>query len=304
MTIGNFDGLHRGHQAVLAELRDAAQARGLQLLLMTFEPTPKEMFAPDQAPARLATLREKAELAARHGVDRMLCARFDKRFAAQSPEEFVENVVVRCLAAEVVMVGADFRFGAKRAGDFALLEQMGRDGVQGQTFEARVMPTVELSGERVSSTAVRQALADGQPGRAAELLGRSYCMSGRVAGGQRLGRTLGVPTANLIIRRKPAPCFGVYAVLAELEDGRQLPAAASLGVRPTVNGQGCVLEVHLLDFSETLYGQHMKVHFQHFLRPEKRFDDVPALRDAMMQDIAEVRRLLAADAIQTAGSQP
>lgn len=288
LTVGNYDGFHLGHQAVLARLREAGAARGLPCALLTFEPMPREFFDPAGAPPRLASLREKAEDAAGLGLDRLVCARFDGRFAALSPEAFVRDLIVDGLGARHVLVGEDFRFGRKRAGDMDKLTALGRE----HGFEAASVPAVIEAGERVSSTRVRAALAAGEPESAARLLGRPYRISARVRAGARLGRTLGIPTANLRIARKPAPRFGVYAVEAVLDDGSALPAAANLGVRPTVNGRDCLLEVHLLDYAGDLYGRRLSVRFRHFLRPETRFDDTGALRAQMLADIERVRSLM------------
>lgn len=288
LTVGNYDGFHLGHQAVLARLGEAGAARGLPCALLTFEPMPREFLDPDGAPPRLASFREKVEDAAGLGLERLVCARFDRRFAALSPEAFVRDLIVDGLGARYVLVGEDFRFGYKRAGDLGRLAALGRE----YGFETAPVPAVIEGGERISSTRVRAALAAGEPELAARLLGRPYRISERVRSGARLGRTLGIPTANLRIARKPAPRFGVYAVEAVLEDGRVLPAAANLGVRPTVDGRDCLLEVHLLDYDGDLYGRRLSVRFRHFLRPEVRFDGTEALRAQMQADIRRVRSLI------------
>ncbi len=289
LTIGNFDGVHRGHQAIIQRLTALAATHDLPATLLTFDPTPLEFFKPEAAPARLSSLREKIQDTARYGLHRLVRARFDERFAAQLPTEFVRSLLVGQLGVAAVMVGADFRFGRDRAGDLAMLEKLGREC----DFEVLRVPTVSVDGQRVSSTRVREALAAGQPDVAETLLGRPYRVCGRVIRGQRLGRSLGVPTANLDLQRKVAPCHGVYAVRVRLADGRMVDGAASLGTRPTVNGQGCLLEVHLLDFNEDLYGTRIEVFFHAFLRGEARFDSTSALRDAMMADIDHARALLA-----------
>lgn len=288
LTIGNYDGIHRGHRAVLTDLKARAEQARLPAVLMTFEPMPLEFFRPDQAPPRLSTLREKIEDVETTGLDRLLCVRFDASFAALSAESFIEELLVRRLGVKLVMVGEDFRFGAGRAGDPALLEALAAR----YAFEVAPMPAVCQDGERVSSTRVRTALGEGAPGRAAELLGRHYRMSGRVAVGERLGRTLGVPTINIPVRRRTAPAWGVYAVRARLADGSVLDGAANLGTRPTVNGSGCLLEVHLLDFSGDLYGQHVDVFFHEYLREEVRFDSTEAMRIQMFEDIRAARAVL------------
>lgn len=288
LSIGNFDGVHLGHQKVLARLRERARSLRLPSMVMTFEPTPMECFNPQQAPARLATLRETIQDIAKLKVDRLLCVRFDQRFADLSAQAFAADLLAQRLGIAELMVGEDFRFGAQRAGDLSLLRAQGeRCG-----FSVAPMPTVMVDGARVSSTRVRQALAEGDPLLAERLLGRAYRISGRVAYGAQLGRTLNVPTANIALRRKPAPRYGVYAVYVELPDGRRVAGAANLGVRPTVDGKQCLLEVHLLDFNEHLYGQRLNVYFRAYIRPEVRFADTQALRTQMLADIEQVRALL------------
>lgn len=290
LTVGNYDGFHLGHQAVLTRLREVGAELGLPTALLTFEPMPREFFDPRGAPPRLASLREKIEDAADLGLDRLICARFDRRLAEMPPEAFVRDLLVDGLGARYLLVGEDFRFGRERAGDVGMLTALGRE----LGFETASLPAVLEGGERVSSTRVRTALAAGEPERAVRLLDRPYRISGRVCRGERLGRALGVPTANLRLTRKPAPRFGVYAVDAVLDDGRVLPAAANLGVRPTVNGRGCLLEVHLLDYAGDLYSRRLAARFRHFLRPETRFHDTEAMRVQMVADIERVRSLLAA----------
>ncbi len=288
LTIGNYDGIHLGHQAVLARLRERAEALGVASMVMTFEPTPMEYFALEQAPARLSSLRETVEDIAAQNIDRLLCVQFNQRFASLSPRKFVDDLLVQRLKVSEILVGEDFRFGKERAGDVRMLREQGRRN----GFNVAPMPTVEVAGERVSSTRVRDALAQGDLKTAQSLLGRPYHVSGRVIRGAQLGRTLNVPTANIKLRRKSATRYGVYAVEAELADGRRFPAAANLGVRPTVNGKQCLLEVHLLDFREDLYGQHLNVYFYHYLRPEARFENIDALREQMLLDIEQTRSLL------------
>jgi riboflavin kinase/FMN adenylyltransferase len=286
LTIGNFDGVHRGHQAMLE--RTVARARALKLhaCVLTFEPHPREFFTPATAPSRLTRLRDKLELMAAAGVGRVHVARIDARLAALAAERFVEEVVVRGLRAAWLLVGRDFRFGAKRAGDFALLERLaGRHG-----YELEAMPEVALQGERVSSSAVRAALAAGDLAAAERLLGRPYTMSGRVAHGEKLGRELGFPTANFVLRRQP-PLQGVFVVECRIEgDARWRPGVASVGRRPTVNPSAVpLLEVHLLDYSAELYQRHMQVRFLEKLREEQKYVGVPALRAAIARDAARAR---------------
>jgi riboflavin kinase/FMN adenylyltransferase len=290
LTIGNFDGVHRGHQAMLE--RTVARARALKLpaCVLTFEPHPREFFSPATAPARLTRLRDKLELMAASGVGRVHVARFDARLAALAAERFVEEVVVRGLRAAWLLVGRDFRFGAKRGGDFALLEKLAeRSG-----FELEAMPEVALHGERVSSSAVRAALAAGDLAAAERLLGRPYTMSGRVAHGEKRGRELGFPTANLVLRRPP-PLAGVFVVECRIEGEAQWrPGVASVGRRPTINPTTVpLLEAHLLDYSGHLYRRHLQVKFLAKLRDEEKYDGVLALRAAIACDAAQARTFFA-----------
>ena len=285
LTIGNFDGVHRGHRA-LAE-RVVAKARELDVAscVLTFEPHPREYFSPGQAPARLTRLRDKLELLAAAGVERVHVARFDARFAALSPERFVEDVLIAGLGVRWLVVGRDFRFGARRSGDFALLEALARR----QGFGLEAMPDVAWQGERVSSSAVREALARGDFARAERLLGHRYFISGRVAHGTKLGRSLGFPTANIVLRRSP-PLAGIYVV--EVEGGG--PGVASVGRRPTVNPVAVpLLEVHLLERDESLYGNRLRVTFLKKLRDEAKFDGLAPLRDAIARDAREAREFFA-----------
>jgi len=290
LTIGNFDGVHRGHQAMLA--RAVARARALRAAscVLTFEPHPREFFSPSTAPARLTRLRDKLEQMAAAGVDRVHVARFDARLAALPAERFVQDVVVQGLRAAWLLVGRDFRFGAKRGGDFALLERLcAQHGV-----ELEAMPDVVLDAERVSSSSVRSALAAGELAAAARLLGRPFAMSGRVAHGEKLGREIGFPTANIALRRR-SPVAGIFVVecLAEGES-RWWPAVASVGRRPTVNPTAApLLEVHLLDFVGDLYRRHLRVRFLKKLRDEQKYDDVPQLRAAIAQDAKAARQYFA-----------
>ena len=286
LTIGNFDGVHRGHQAMLE--RTVARARDLKIpaCVLTFEPHPREFFSPATAPTRLTRLRDKLELMAAAGVARVHVARFDGRLATLAAERFVEEVVARGLRAAWLLVGRDFRFGAKRAGDFALLERLASQ----HGFELEAMPEVALQGERVSSSAVRDALAAGDLAAAERLLGRPFTMSGRVAHGEKLGRELGFPTANIVLRRKP-PLAGVFVVECQLEgETRWRPAVASVGRRPTVNPSAVpLLEVHLLDYGGELYGWHLHAKFLAKLREEEKYDGVAALRAAIARDAAQAK---------------
>jgi riboflavin kinase/FMN adenylyltransferase len=289
VTIGNFDGVHRGHQAMLARVIAVARDRGLTASVLTFEPHPREFFTPAAAPTRLTSLREKLELLAAHGVDHVHVQRFSRAFAALAPEAFVERALVGQLAARWVLVGEDFRYGAKRAGDFAsLAAAAGRRG-----FELEAMPTVTDGGTRVSSSAVRDALARGDLKRAAELLGRAYGISGRVVHGAKLGRALGFATANVQLKHNRPPLGGIFAVRVAGVGAAPRDGVASLGVRPTVHADGRpVLEVHLFDFDGDLYGAHLTVEFLAKIRDEERYADLETLKAQIARDCDAARALL------------
>lgn len=290
VTIGNFDGLHLGHKAMLARLQAVARTRGLPSCVLSFEPHPREFFAPEQAPARLSSLREKAECLQRLGVDRLHVFRFDRAFSSLSAAAFIEQVLGRTLQARYVLVGDDFRYGARRAGDFALLQSMGAN----LGYDAEFLPTVKVAGTRASSTAVRQALAVGELDHAAQLLGRPYSISGRVVHGDKLGRDIGFPTANIQLRHNRPPLMGIYAVELHGLDGAPLPGVASLGKRPTVKGADAVpvLEVHLFDFDAEIYGRRVRVDFLHKLRDEEKYPDLDTLVAQIARDADNARHFL------------
>jgi riboflavin kinase/FMN adenylyltransferase len=285
VTIGNFDGVHLGHQAVLRRLKEGARALRVPAVVMLFEPQPLEHFRPEAAPARLMRLREKLTALREQGVDRVLCVRFNARFAGLSAEAFMERVLCDRLGARLVLVGEDFRFGAGRRGDIELLRAAGPE----LGFAVETAPTFALDGERVSSTRVRAALAAGELETAARLLGRPYRICGRVAHGDKLGRTLGVPTANIRLFRRRAPLHGIFVVELEGMEPRALPGVASVGTRPTVDGTTLLLEVHLLDFDRDIYGAQVAVEFRRRLREERRFESLEALRAQMRRDIEQAR---------------
>ena len=287
LTIGNFDGVHRGHQAMLARLVEAAEDLRLPPAVLTFEPHPREFFAPASAPPRLSTLRAKLDLFRAYGVATTYVARFDARLASQSAAAFVRDVLETGLQARWVLVGEDFRFGRGRQGDLAFLRGAGA------RFSVEAMRTVDAAGERASSTAVRTALARGDLAHAAALLGRNYAITGRVGHGDRLGRELGYPTANLPLRRAP-PLTGIFAVRVH-GLGAPRRGVASVGVRPTVKTDAApLLEVFMLDFSESIYGRRITVEFLHKLRDEARFADVAALTQAIGRDVDDARDYFAA----------
>lgn len=291
VTIGNFDGVHRGHQLIIRQLLDAATTHAVPAVVMLFEPQPREFFDPGNAPPRLMPLREKLEALRALGVDYALCVAFDQRFRALGGEQFIQKVLLDGLGVRHLVVGDDFRFGCDRTGNYALLQAWGvRHG-----FVVEQTATVEIDGLRVSSTRVRETLLQGRFDDAAYLLGRRYGLSGRVVQGQQLGRQLGVPTANLVLRHVP-PLSGVYVVGVHLPDGRLIDGVANVGYRPTVAGRELRLEVHLFDFSESLYGQRIHVDFRHFLRGEQRFADVEALRRQIERDLSLARAMIASRA--------
>jgi len=291
VTIGNFDGLHLGHQALLARLRELAAPEGLRSVVLTFEPHPREFFAPDQAPTRLTSLREKCELLSEMGVDHVHVLHFDAELAAMSADQFVEKVLLAGLGARQVLIGDDFRYGRKRAGDFEHLQAAAaRLG-----FTATAMDTVRHEGVRASSTAVREALAAGDMVRARELLGRWYGISGRVVHGAQRGRTIGFPTANVEIRHNRPPCTGVFAVRVHgLREG-VVNGVANLGRKPTVEAHApLTLETHLLDWQGDLYNAHLRVELLHRIRDERRFASLEALTQQISDDCETARRFHAA----------
>ncbi|HET9405123.1 MAG TPA: bifunctional riboflavin kinase/FAD synthetase [Burkholderiales bacterium] len=286
LTIGNFDGVHLGHQAMLAELKRAAGRLGLPACVLTFEPHPREFFAPDKAPTRLTSLREKLELLAGCGVDRVHICRFNYGLAQTTAEEFVERIIARGLMARWVLVGDDFRFGARRAGSLVMLKQAGPQ----LGFEVAAIASVMLDGERVSSTALRHALVAGDLDRAGRLLGRGYSISGRVVAGDGLGRKLGYPTANVQMKRNRPPLSGIFTVKLHGAAERPVNGVASLGVRPTVKQQGApVLEVHVLDFKGDLYRRHVRVEFLRKLRDEEKYADLATLTRQIALDVEHAK---------------
>ncbi len=292
LAIGNFDGVHRGHRALLAHVVRAARARGLVPAAMTFEPHPREFFAPAAAPPRLANLRDKIGGLHAAGIERVVVEHFDQRLAGMAPAEFVRRILVDGCRMRWLMVGDDFRFGARRAGDIGLLRELA--GPLG--YEVEQLPTVLDHEQRVSSSAVREALAAGELARAAELLGHGYGISGHVLHGARLGRQLGFPTLNLRLAHRRPALHGIFAVRVHgIRDGAALPGVASVGMRPTVDNSGrWLLEVHLFDFAGEIYGRLVRVEFLHKLRDEARFDTLEQLAAAIGDDARRARALLAA----------
>ena len=284
-TIGNFDGVHLGHQAVLGQLADKSDELGLPVVVVTFEPQPQEFFRPQESPPRLTRFREKVQILRRYSVDRVLVLRFNKKFSLQSPDDFIQNLLVNGLGVKYLVVGDDFRFGKDRAGDFEMLQKAGAE----HGFEVVNMHTFVLDDKRVSSTRVREALGAGDLNAAEKLLGRIYRMSGRVAHGDKKGRTIGFPTANIHLHRINTPLLGVFAVELFGIGGEPLPGVANLGTRPTVNGMKTLLEIHLFDFDGDIYGAHVHVEFLHKLRDEERFDSFDDLKAQILIDVEQAR---------------
>lgn len=294
LTIGNFDGVHKGHQAILERVGSEAVRRSLASCVLTFEPHPREFFAPQSAPTRLTSLREKLELLGARGIGRTHLLHFDRTLAAVPAEAFVEKLLCHTLRTRWILIGEDFRFGTRRAGDVALLRALGpRFG-----FDVETVSTVEQGGHRVSSSAVREALAAGDLRRAEALLGRPYSISGRVEHGNKLGRELGFATANIQLQHNRPPLMGIYAVRvhgAGLGNGGPGDGVASLGVRPTVAPGGkAVLEVHLFDSPGELYRKHLRVEFLQKIRDEEKYPDLEALRAQIARDCDAARRYLMA----------
>lgn len=291
LVIGNFDGVHLGHQAMLSRLKETSKRLNLASCVMTFEPHPREFFAPDQAPTRLTSLREKLELLAEYGVDQVQICRFNYDFAKIGAKEFVAHILQQGLAAQWVLVGDDFRFGARRAGDLAMLRSLSSS----YGFEVEEMSTYNVDGIRVSSTAVRKALSSDDLGLARRLLGRPYSISGKVVNGDKLGRRIGFPTANMQLRHNRPPLSGIFAVevrgALDTSPQQVTRGVASLGVRPTVHEDGKpVLEVHLFDFNQEIYGQQLRMDFLHKLRDEEKYSDLDTLIRQIRLDVENAKK--------------
>ncbi len=284
-TIGSFDGVHLGHQAVLAQLVEQGKRQQLPATLITFEPQPREYFTPAAAPARLTRFREKLEVMQHCGIDRVVCLRFDEQLASLSPEAFIERILLEGLDVKYLVVGDDFRYGNARSGNYEMLQQAG----QQHGFPVVNMHTFNVGTVRVSSTRIREALQQGDLTAAAALLGRPYSMCGRVAHGDKRGRTIGFPTANIFLHRTAVPVDGVFAVEMHGIDGAPLCGVANVGNRPTVAGGRSLLEVHLFDFNREIYGRHVQVSFLKKLRPERKFDSFEKLKEQIQRDAAQAR---------------
>jgi len=287
-TIGAFDGVHLGHQALLAQLRARGCELGLPTTVISFEPTPREYFLGAQAPARLNRFREKFVGLAQANVDRFLCVRFDQRFRGMSAQAFAHDVLVDGLGARWVVVGHDFHFARGREGEIGMLRNLGAEFGFGVDTVAPVL----VNGERASSTLIRAALAEGDLDRAGEFLGAPYHITGRVVRGQRLGRTLGFPTVNLRPRRRVLPLMGIFAVRVTGAGLREAPAVASLGTRPTVDGTEPLLEAYIFDYAGDLYGKHLRIDFIARLRDELKFPSLDELVIQMREDEAQAKRIL------------
>lgn len=280
VTIGNFDGVHLGHKAIFKQLTTAASELGLPTTLVTFEPQPQEFFAGGSAAPRLTRFKEKISALRETRLDRVLLLRFNRALADTSAEEFIERVLVNALGTKYLVVGDDFRFGRDGLGNLVMLREVGAK----RGFQVVDRDTVKVGGGRVSSSWVRDALANGELGVASELLGRAYSICGRVAYGDQLGRTIGFPTANVEFRRHASPMSGVYAVTVEGLGPAMLRGMANIGVRPTVGGKRLRLEIHLFDFEDDIYGRDIRTNFLYKLRDERRFDSLDALKAQIARD--------------------
>ncbi len=284
-TIGNFDGVHLGHQHVLGELAEKAEEMGVPAVVITFEPQPQEFFVPDNCPGRLTRFREKMKALRRLAVDRVFALHFRPELAGMDPEAFIRQVLVDGLGIRYLVVGDDFCFGRNRRGNFTMLQEAGRE----HGFQVVNMHTFQLDGERVSSTRIRKALCNGDLNEAEKLLGRPYRMCGRVAHGHKRGRLIGFPTANIHLHRKVSPIEGVFAVEMFGIEGEPVAGVANVGTRPTVNGTRTILEAHLFDFSENIYGRHVSVDFLGKIRDEQKFDSFDLLKEQILRDAEQAR---------------
>ena len=289
-TVGNFDGVHRGHQAVITQLRELAARHALPTVVLIFEPQPIEHFLRGQVPARLTSLREKIEQFMVLGIDYLICLRFDEKMAAYTPNQFVEELLLKGLAVHSLVVGDDFRFGKGRTGNFKTLQSLCK------TFGFAVYPTASLcvDGERVSSTLIREALEQDDFNRAGSLLGRPYSISGRIVHGTKRGKTLGFPTANIELHRMTTPVSGIFAARAYGIGEQGLYSAVYIGTRPVFHGEHTVLEVYILDFDGDIYGRHMRVELLKKIRGDAMFDSKAALQLQIANDVQEVRNYFSA----------
>jgi riboflavin kinase/FMN adenylyltransferase len=288
VTIGTFDGVHLGHQAMIARLRERARERAIATTVLTFEPTPREYLDPANAPARLTRLREKLPLLERAGVDRCIVMRFDEHLRTVRGPEFVARLLIGRLDTRLLVVGPDFRFGYRGEATVDTLRQGAAEG----RFALEVMDPVLIAGERVSSSGIRAALAERDLANAERMLGRRYSMQGKVVAGEKLGRKLGFPTANMRVQRRVTPLAGIYAVQVHGIGAQGLPGVASLGTRPTIDGRELLLEAHVFDFAGDLYRRRLEVEFVRYLREEERFENLEALVAQMHEDARQARAAL------------
>ena len=290
LSIGNFDGLHLGHRAVIRKLVERGKVLGLPVVIMFFEPQPLEYFLGDNAPSRLMRLREKVIEMAKLPVDNLLIVRFNQNFANRDAEQFIEHILIKTLNVKHLVIGDDFHFGKARRGNFAMLKEKGR--LNGFTVEDT--GSFQLGGLRISSTLIRDALVAGDLKRAEKLLGHCYSVCGRIAHGDKLGRTIGYPTANIRMHRKNTPVNGVFAVTMTGIDGLEFEGVANVGTRPTLDGGSKVtLETYLFDFNKEIYGRYVEVHFHQKIRDESRFHSLEELKAQIVKDVAETKKIFA-----------
>ncbi|ABZ75699.1 riboflavin biosynthesis protein RibF [Shewanella halifaxensis HAW-EB4] len=292
LSIGNFDGVHRGHAEVINRLVKKAKHLGLPAVVMTFEPQPRELFQGENAPARLSLLRDKIVLLDELKIDRLLCVNFNNKFSSFTAEDFIELLLVKALGVKYLVVGDDFCFGKQRQGNFEMLRKAGEK----HGFAVVSTQSFILGDKRVSSTEVRQLLAKGNLEQARRLLGHPFTLSGKVAHGEKIGRTLGFPTANIALKRKVSPVRGVFAVKLYWDNSDIYEGVANVGFRPTVNGQVCQLEVHLFDFDGDLYGKTVEVELVAKIRDEQPFGSLDALKKQIKDDANRAKALLGSDA--------
>lgn len=288
-TIGNFDGVHLGHQAVLSQLALKGDMLNLPAVVITFEPQPNEFFAPQKAPARLSRFREKVESLRSYSIQQLCVLRFNRKLAQMSALDFIQQLLIKGLNVKYLVVGDDFKFGRDRQGDFALLQQVGKE----VGFQVVNMHTFAIDRNRVSSTRIRQALEKGDLLEAEKLLGHPYRMSGRVAHGDKRGREFGFPTANIHLHRCIVPLNGVFAVQLFGIEGEPVYGVANVGTRPTVGGLKALLEVHLFDFNRDIYGEHVQIVFFHKIRDEQKFADFEQLIAQIKQDCIDAKGFFA-----------
>ena len=288
LTIGNFDGVHLGHQAVIQKLAEQGEKLGLPAVIMVFEPQPLEFFLHDNAPSRLTRLREKIIHLVDTPIDELLIARFDQNFADNDPEQFIKEILVDALNVKYLVVGDDFHFGKARRGNFAMLKEKGEE----YGFKVEDTRSFQVSGHRVSSTMIRDALSEGELSKAAQMLGRPYSVCGRVVHGDKRGRAIGFPTANIQMQRKNTPIEGVFAITMTGVQNMELAGVANVGTRPTIDeGANVLLEAHLFDFSAEIYGHYVEVHFKQKIRNEMCFRSVDELKAQIKLDVAEAKKI-------------